>query len=260
MELAIGGYSLWIEHFILIWLRVTGIFIMSPIFGRKNEPNIHKIGFSFALTYILTNTMLFENNIGYTGMFEYVFACIKELVLGLTLGYLITLFFSAALIAGELMDRQVGFGMANIFDINLNIQVPLMGNFFNFLILLVFFSLNGHHTIIAFLSNSFEIIYPGQVFLNAEIGIVIIKAFLYIFAVAIQLAIPLIAAALVLEAALGIIIRTVPQMNIFIIGIPLRVAVGLVVIFLIIPAYLKCFGGMFDKMFFYINDAFRVFI
>ena len=260
MELAIGGYSLWIEHFILIWLRVTGIFIMSPIFGRKNEPNIHKIGFSFALTYILTNTMLFENNIGYTGMFEYVFACIKELVLGLTLGYLITLFFSAALIAGELMDRQVGIGMANIFDINLNIQVPLMGNFFNFLILLVFFSLNGHHTIIAFLSNSFEIIYPGQVFLNAEIGIVIIKAFLYIFAVAIQLAIPLIAAALDLEAALGIIIRTVPQMNIFIIGIPLRVAVGLVVIFLIIPAYLKCFGGMFDKMFFYINDAFRVFI
>lgn len=260
MQLSFRDYSVWVEYFLLIWLRVTGLFIMSPVFGRRNQPNIHKIGFSFVLTYILTNMMLFEDYPRYTGMFEYTFACIKELLLGISIGYITTVFFSLAITAGKIMDNQIGFGLADVFDVNINSQMPLLGNFFNFLILLMFFALDGHQVLIKFLFNSFNIIPPGQAVINTNIGIMIINAFVYTFTLAVQLSIPLIAAALILEAALGVLIRTVPQMNIFIVGIPLRIGVGLIVLFLVIPVYLKCFGNIFDKMFVYIDDVFKVLV
>jgi flagellar biosynthetic protein FliR len=249
MEQFLSGIYSKFPLFLLVFFRMTGLFILSPIFGRRNVPNQLKVGFSFLMAVILMETLSADYSVDIANLYGFIFLSIKELMVGLILGYVTTLFFSAFILVGQIMDVQIGFGMAQVFDPQYNSQVPLMGNLMNIMALLVFFSLDGHHTLIRILFETYGLIPPGTVMIQAPVYGRLVEIFITTFSMAVKLSIPLMAAALLTEAALGIMVRAVPQMNVFVVGIPLKIFITLAVLLLFIPMYVRLLGGTFDRMF-----------
>lgn len=249
MEQVLGSVTANIDYFVLILIRVGSLLMASPIFGRKALPNIIKIAFCVTITYAVFAASPAPSPVAYSGVIEYGLMCVKELLFGLVLGYVTTLFFSVVQTAGLLMDMQMGFGMVNVFDVNSNISVPVSGNFFNIILLMSFFGVNGHLHLIRILVASFGHIPVGQVALNPLMGLTAVEIFALAFVLAVNVALPLIASGLLGEVALGFIVRAVPQMNIFVVGIPLKIVLGLMMLMLILPVFVSFSDVLFERMF-----------
>ncbi|MBE5812347.1 MAG: flagellar type III secretion system protein FliR [Clostridiales bacterium] len=225
------GFSMaQLEAFLLIFIRMSGLFILSPIFGRRNLPAIFKIGFSFFLAIIFVNT----TEIPVINMTEnialYVLYIVKELIVGLVIGYATYVIMSAIYLAGQMIDMQVGFGSVNVLDATSNIQVPLTSNFYYMYIILIFLTLNGHFFIIRALFKSFELVPIDMLGFNINFVTEVIDIMQVMFEIAIRIAAPIIATIFVADVVLGILSRTIPQMNVFQLGMPLKVIIGLAVI------------------------------
>ena len=225
------GFSMaHLEAFLLIFIRMSGLFILSPIFGRKNLPAIFKIGFSFFLAIILINTI----EVPVINMSEsiplYVLYIVKELIVGLVIGYATYVVMSGIYLAGQLIDTQIGFGSVNVLDATSNIQVPLTSNFYYMYIILIFLTLNGHFFIIQALFRSFEIIPIDVMGFNINYVSEVVDIMQTMFEIGIRIAAPIIAAIFVADVVLGILSRTIPQMNVFQLGMPLKLIVGLAII------------------------------
>ncbi|OQA14256.1 MAG: Flagellar biosynthetic protein FliR [Firmicutes bacterium ADurb.Bin356] len=249
MERAVSAVASQLEYFILIFLRVSALIFSSPVFGRRNLPNQLKISLSLALAYIVLAATPGLRIFSYNSILEYALLCVKELLFGLVLGYVTTLFFAIAQVAGHVIDMQMGFGMVNVFDVQSNISVPVTGNFLYAIMMLVFFAVNGHQQLIYIVLKTFTNIPPGRVVLNAGLGITALEVFALSFAMALNIAMPIVASGLLGEAIMGVIVRTTPQMNVFVVGIPLKVLLGLAALLLILPIYVAFTGEVFTRMF-----------
>jgi len=242
-----------LDLFILMFVRITALIVSSPIFGRKTIPNIMKIGLCLFIAYIVFAANPGKAVPAYSGAFEFGVLCVKEMLFGLVLGYATTLFFSIVQTAGASMDMQIGFGMVNIFDVQNNISVPVTGNLLNIAMLVTFFGVGGHVKLVYIIGSTFSRIQPGAVTLNPEIGLVALDVFILSFVLSVNVAMPLIAAGLLSEVALGFIIRAVPQVNVFVVGIPLKILLGFLVLLLVVPVFVNFTGVIFDRMFESIN-------
>jgi flagellar biosynthetic protein FliR len=248
MEQFLGSIYARFPTFLLAGLRVMGLFIMSPVFGRRNIPAATRIGFALLLTYILIPMLPADTQYELLNPYVYTLKCLQEILLGLAMGYLTTLFFSVALTAGEYIDTQIGMGMANILDPYSNSQVPLVGNFLNVMGLLLFFAVDGHHMLIRLLASTFIKIPPGQITVQPALGMMAAEYFATTFVMAIQIALPVIAVSLMTETAFAIIMRTVPQLNFFAVGIPLKAVLGILILIVILPVYRFFMENAFEHM------------
>lgn len=245
----LGSINQNLDLFILMFVRVSALIISSPIFGRKTIPNILKIGLCLFITYIVFAAYSPKTPPQYSGVAEFAMLIIKELLFGLVVGYVTTLFFSLVQTSGAVMDMQMGFGMVNVFDVQSNISVPVTGNLFNIVLLITFFGVNGHLKLIYLLKSTFTQIPVGTTTLNPALGLAALDVFILAFVLAVNVAMPLIAAGLLGEIALGFIVRAVPQMNVFVVGIPLKIILGFMVLMLILPIFVNFTGVIFDRMF-----------
>jgi flagellar biosynthetic protein FliR len=247
----------WALQFALILIRMAGLFLLSPIWGRANVPGSLKIGLALALTFILINFYppgampLSDTVVGY------VLLCTGELLVGLILGFVTTLFFSIAFTAGQIIDMQTGFGMVQVYDVQQNIQIPIAGNLLNLVILLCFMLAGGHLRLIEILAHTFEVLPIGHIVLDQRLPLVMLDGFARTFGLAVQVAMPVIAAGLLAEISLGVIVRTAPQMNVFVIGIPLKTLIGLLMLCFIVPVFVNLTNPLFDEMFAYVDKAFE---
>lgn len=241
--------------FLLVFVRVSGIFIMAPIFGSKNIPVHVKAGVAFTLSMILF-PLIFQSDIHLPEkLFPYVSLLISELFVGWVIGFVCSLVFSAVQMAGQVLDTQVGFGMVNIMDPQSGQQVPLIGNFKYILALLVFLISNGHHLLLAALFNSFQMIpVTGVVFHGALTGLIVDMVW-GIFSIALKISFPVLISLLLTDIALGILARTMPQMNIFVVGMPVKIIVGIFILSLTVPFYILFLEVAFNGMF---NDIYRI--
>ena len=222
---------------------------MSPIFSKRNIPVHIKIGFSFFTSCIVLGYESAVDCIVINDFMHLAYFTIKELLIGFTMGYVTTLMFSAILTAGQIMDTQIGFGIVNVIDPQNNIQIPLLGNFNNILALIIFFIIDGHHTLIELLIQSFDAIPLGKVLITPETSMQILNMFIKSFALSFKLALPIVGATLLTDVALGVMVRIIPQMNVFVLGIPVKILVGLIGLFLFIPTYISFLNGAFSDMF-----------
>lgn len=249
------------QLFILILVRITGLFVISPIFGRNNLPAMAKIGLSVMIALILlplkadTFYLSIDN---YRGL---MFWSLSEFLIGIIIGYIAFAYFTSLYLAGTIIDIQMGFGMVNIMDPQTNAQMPLMGGFYNILITLLFLNINGHHRLIESLVYSYEVLPIGfNLFVNTNIINYITKTFVEIFVLAFQLSAPILVAVFLGNVILGILARTMPQMNIFIVGLPFKIIIGIVIILItlqLLPYYSE---NLFDKMFSAIYELMQLFI
>lgn len=241
-------------YLLLLFLRVTGLFALSPVLGRSNVPAMAKIGLSVLLSYIflMAYPVSAAPPIASDSLVTYILLCVKELLIGLVMGYMTTLFFDVAVMAGSIMDVQIGFGMSQIFDPGMQTTVSLVGDFLNYGLLLYFLVVGGHLTLIRILYFSFQTIPVGQVVLAPAIADTCIKAFGMAVSMAVSLALPIMAAEVILEVVMGIMIRSVPQLNVFVVGLSVKILVGLLALALMIPFFAsygdKIFEGLYGAI------------
>lgn len=246
-----------IEVFLLIFIRMTGLFVIAPIFSRANVPTYLKIGFSFMLALILINTISIQNII-IGNIYEFAALVLREFIVGITLGYVSYTIFTAIYVAGELIDMQIGFGVVNVIDPVSNIQVSISSTFYFVLCMLIFLLCNGHHVLIRAIFNSYDYIPLGQAVFGAGLQSRVLAVFGGVFLIAFKIAAPILTAILITDVALGVISKTVPQLNVFVVGMPLKILLGLAVLVLTMPLFVSIvetlIRGMDSEMLNFLKD------
>ncbi|WP_094547404.1 flagellar biosynthetic protein FliR [Petroclostridium xylanilyticum] len=227
----------YIEIFLLVMVRVTSLFIISPIFGRKNMPNLMKIGFGLMIALIITPTLDLTVTSENKHILQYLLLVFNEFIVGLILGFISYMAFSALYIAGQIIDMQIGFGMVNVFDPQSNIQIPVIANFYFIIAMLMFLSIDGHHMIISSIFYSYKVLPIGTAAISSILVSDVVRIFGDMFIIGFKIAGPVIAAIFITDVALGILARTVPQMNVFIVGMPLKIVIGMVTLALVIAVF-----------------------
>ena len=232
------------EIFLLVFVRVSGIFLISPFFSAQNIPNTIKIGFSFILSILISVSA----DISYAPEeFAFVATIAKELIVGLIIGFIAYMFFTVFYIMGQLIDMEIGFGMVNVMDPQHKVQVPLMGNFYYILAFLILFSMNGHHIIINAIVDSYKFIPIGKFTFREDTAFSLIDILSKTFATGFKLAMPIIAIVFLIDLLLGILARTIPQMNVFVVGIPLKILIGLLIVSISMPIFYSISTGIFNE-------------
>ena len=248
------------DYFILLLLRVGGLVFASPIFGRINVPTLAKIGLIAAIAYLFFTIFPQTAAIEYTTLVGFVLICAGELLLGIALAFVTNVFFSVtAFTAGQLIDMQIGFGIVNVYDIQNNTQVPMMGNILNLMLLLLFFTVDGHLRLIDMICLTVESMPVGTLAVSANMGLMALEIFAKAFMLGVMMALPIIASGLTLEIAFGVIMRAVPQIHMFVVGVPLKMLVGLAVFSITLPVFGGFSNRIFTEMFSGVENMFATF-
>jgi flagellar biosynthetic protein FliR len=256
MELFVQGFPI----FLLIFCRITSFFVVAPVFSSRNVPIPFKIGFSFFIALLVFMTYGLKQSIVPDA--GYILAVIREILAGLLLGYTAYLFFSVVQTAGAFIDLQMGFGMANVIDPMTGASAPLIGNMKFMIATLIFLSINGHHYLLMALLRSYEWI-PlsnslfGRIY-GGSISDFLVRTFADTFMLALQMSAPLVAAMFLTDVALGFLAKTAPQYNVFVIGMPLKILVGLILLIVMMPGMAGLFSHLFSQMFDALEKLFAI--
>ncbi|HWR43152.1 flagellar biosynthetic protein FliR [Sporomusa sp.] len=239
--------------FLLIFARISGIFSSAPIFGARNVPLTVKAGLSLIISYILLPLLIRPDFISPDALLPYVVLVIGEFLLGLILGFACSFIFYGIQMAGSLLDTQIGFGIVNVLDPQFGQQVPLVGNFKYILALLVFLASNGHHLFLSAVFHSFKLIPVTLGVFRPDMANIAVDMVTGIFIIALKISLPVLVSLLLTDVALGILARTMPQMNIFVVGVPGKIIVGIFVLSLALPFYIGflevVFNGTFHEIY-----------
>lgn len=242
-----------VGFFLLIFVRISGIFMMMPIFSSHNIPGRVKAAFALIITYILFPLVFNSTAVIPEHFLPFLFLVAGELIVGLILGFVSSLIFTAIQMAGQILDMQIGFGIVNMIDPMSGQQAPLIGNFKYILALMTFLGTNGHHVLLSALFASFKLIPVTGVFVNVAVTKFIVDMIGGLFILALKISLPVIVSLLLTDMALGILARTMPQMNIFVVGVPGKIIIGIFVLSMALPFYIffleMAFDGMYKNIF-----------
>ncbi|MGN1135069.1 MAG: flagellar biosynthetic protein FliR [Oscillospiraceae bacterium] len=229
-------YDLLFDNFetnLLVFSRVLGIFAFNPILSRRNIPQIAKVVCCIFIAMIVI--MVRQPEPVDTGevIGVYLAMLLREGFIGVVLGFITDMFFYSVQMSGEIMDMQAGLGMAKVFDPGTNMQMSIMGSFISFMMYLYFFVTNAHMTYIELFVKSFDLIPLGFGGLNLDLGMTIVEYFSVVLTLVLKLAMPLIVSQTILQFCVGILMKSVPQIQIMVVNIQMKVGFGFLILFLI---------------------------
>lgn len=239
---------LYLEGFFLVFIRTTAFLVAAPFFYIRSVPTYTKVGLGLVLALLLYPVLDLGQAVPEAGSAVYLLTVIQETLVGLTLGFVATLVFSAIRMGGELIDLHMGFAMASLFDPLSGVRTTLIGEFLYIVAMLLFLALNGHHTLLLLLSRSYQAIPPAGVVFEPQLAGDIAKIFSLAFTLGFKLAAPIITVMFISDIALSLVSRTVPQLNVFILGFPLKVAFGTLALLVFLPFFANLVGGVFTEM------------
>jgi flagellar biosynthetic protein FliR len=233
-----------IDIFLLVLTRMTGLFVVAPIFGKRNIPAYFKVALAFFMAIILVNTQNPGLTEKYSNLWGFGFLIAKELLVGITIGYVSYIIFTSIYVAGQLIDMQIGFGMVNVLDPLSNIQIPVTANFYYIISMMLFLLGNGHHILINALFDSFKIVPLGTAVFSDALMSDVLRIFGSIFSIGFRISAPVLATILVTDIALGIMAKAVPQLNVFVVGMPMKIIIGLLVMVLTFTTFVAIIEGL----------------
>ncbi|WP_416196364.1 flagellar biosynthetic protein FliR [Selenomonas sp.] len=236
--------------FLLMLTRCSGIFMIAPFFGSLNIPVTIRAAAAFAFTLVLFPVV---DGLGTVAappsVWAFAGSVLAELFIGWLIGFVAYVCFSAIHMAGKVMDMQVGFAVVNVMDPTSGQQIPLIGSLLYNLGIIVFLVTNGHHVIITALAESFRMVPLAAMQPNLSLTMLLVDFTNGIFVTGMKIAMPVTFAILLVNVALGILARTMPQMNIFVVGIPLQLMVGVGVLSMLLPFYVMFLDVLFNEMY-----------
>lgn len=237
--------------FLLLMLRASGVFMIAPIFAHRNIPTAAKIGLTILLAILMMPAVEGSVLPMATSLAGLVGVILRELMVGFLIGFLFLLILKAAEAAGSMIGFQVGLIIASAYDPNSNDQVSIIGQFWVVIATLIFMAINGHHLVLQAFSDSYQLIPVGQMVVNGTTAELMIKYTAYVFALALKIAAPITVTLFLTDVALGTVAKVMPQMNIFVVGFPVKIAMGLLVLGFSLPV----FSYVLEKTTNYFNHA-----
>ncbi|MFC7392564.1 flagellar biosynthetic protein FliR [Scopulibacillus cellulosilyticus] len=236
--------------YLLVLVRLASFFVTMPIFSYRTIPGRVKIGLAAILALIVTATLMRETPPLSINAY-YLLLIIKEAIVGLSIGFVAGLLIYAVQMAGYFIDVQMGLAIANTINPENGVTSPLTGQFLNVLALLLMLALDGHLMLIKGILDSFRLIKVNDLSIHLMQGSTahfIVNVFLKMVGISFQMAMPIIACLFLVDVALGIVARTVPQVNVFIVGLPMKIIVGFVLLLLIFPVFFTLVHTIFELM------------
>jgi len=256
MEVTFSNVLDWILYLLLIFIRVLSTFALSPIFGR-GMPAIAKIILSLCISYIVLIVIPPSQPVAYDHFIEFAMDLIKEGILGLIFSYVILMFTYAVHTAGQIIDLQLGFSFAQVYNPVTGAQNALTGTFLNILLILLFFVTDSHLLLFRILYDTFTVVPPGQVVFNTDIVKLMVTGFLMAFTIGVKIAMPVLVVSLITEVLLGVVMRAVPNVNFFVIGFPVKIFIGFFIMIAAIPVMARMSDTIFENMFMLIQKLFE---
>ena len=216
--------------FELVLMRVTGFIAANPLFGRNNYPNMVKAGFIMVLS-VFVWSMADTAVTPPATLIELVVRLLLEFGVGITLAFVMRVFFTVVQVGGEVLDAQMGLNMAQVYDASSQINMTVTASLLNVLMVLTFFAENGHYTLLRIFLSSGAVAPYGTATLGQAVASGVAEVFFSCMVLSLKLAFPILAAELLGELGMGILMKAIPQINAFVINIELKVIIGLLLLF-----------------------------
>ncbi|WP_300414390.1 flagellar biosynthetic protein FliR [uncultured Oscillibacter sp.] len=218
--------------FLLITARMSGLVLFNPLLSRQNFPGMFRAGFVLllsAFTYSVTGGRAEPPG----GVLPLAGALLLEMGLGFVLGMVVHFFFYIPQMAGLAIDTQMGMTMNQIYDSGSQSNMSVTGTLLNTLMILLFFAGNGHHTLLRIMITSGEIVGYGGVSIGNDIPNLALELFIECTVLAVKLCMPILAAELIGQLGMGVLMKVIPQINVFSINIELKVIIGLALLLML---------------------------
>ena len=211
-----------------------------PLFGSKNIPVLLKGGLLLSVSIVLFPILKLDHIPFITEVIPFCLEVIGEIILGVAIGLSVRLLFAGIQLAGQLAGFQMGLAIVNVMDPQTSVQVPILAQFNNMIAMLVFLAINAHHWFLRAIVESFRIVPPFEFRFSYSLMEQLMILGSNMFIIAVKIGAPIMATMLITSVALGLVARTVPQMHIFIVAMPLKILIGLLLLSLTVP-YLSSF-------------------
>ncbi|MCY6483696.1 fused FliR family export protein/FlhB family type III secretion system protein [Clostridium aestuarii] len=250
--------TVYFTAFILVFLRISAFFMVVPVFFPKGTPKIIKGILPASIAFMLLPGIDYSSVNLINSNFQLMVFGITEITTGLTLGFITTLCFYCIRYAGSMMDMQVGFAMLSMFDPSANSNVTLIERILYWLSLIIFLIIDGHHMLIKTLVETFDVIHIGKFILSQKSAMHVIEVFIKYFELGLRIAIPIVLIIILTDLTMGLVARTVPQLNVMILGMPVKILLGLTVVSLSLPMFCKIIISGFDNIPYTIRQIYKM--
>ena len=233
--------------FILVLVRVSGIIATAPVFGSSNIPPQIKVVLSLMLALILYPFIplitVYPDRPDH-----YIMLIASEMLIGLVLGIIARFLFGAVEFAGTVIGFQMGLGMAMVFDPQSQEQISIVGKFENITATLIFLAMDGHLIVLQALVRSYSVLPPGGASISRPLVENLTELSASVFVIGLQIGAPLIVALFLANAVVGLLARSVPQIQVFVVGFPLTLMLGFLFLFFGMPFFAQAVHQMFEKL------------
>ena len=218
-----------LEYYLLIFARVAGVVSVAPINGTRGVPRRVRVGLGLCIAIIVASVVEYQP-LNYTTIIGFTALLIKELVLGLSVGLASTLCMTIINLSGMFIDREIGLTMVTAFDPTTNASTTISADFYNYMVLVIMLCSNMHYFVISAICDSFQVIPVGGSVYNGDAMYQVIMTFMQeYFVIAFRIALPIFISIVLCNVILGVLAKIAPQMNMFSIGIELKLLLGLMV-------------------------------
>jgi len=234
---------------LLVMVRMLAFFLLVPVLAGATTPVMVRVMLAFAVSYMVFMTGAI-GEITYTpNMIGYFELVMTEFVAGILMGFMVYMAFAIIFFVGQIIDYQIGFMMASLFDPISQIQVPVVGNLLYFVMMALFVVSGGLAELIAAVMLSYGMAPIGEIFIleNNVLLLYCLSVFLSYFLIALQFALPVTGSILIVDVMLGILVKAVPQMNIFVVGMPLKTCLGLTILWFITPIFATYYYVVYEQ-------------
>lgn len=238
--------TLWVTQYIWPFIRIAAFVGVVPIFGTRNVPARVKIILAFALA-IMVVPILPKFQAGDPLSLAGMLITLQQLLIGILLGFIVSIVFSALIIGGQSVAQLMGLGFASMMDPQNGVSVPVVGQFYTVLATIIFLIMNGHLILVNTLVGSFKTMpIGGHILLNDKFWQVVLWS-KWMFIAALVIALPAITALLLVNVAFGVMTRASPQLNIFAVGFPITILLGFIAMLVSLPYFVPKIQDIFDQ-------------
>lgn len=234
-----------IAVFGLILARVGGLLIAAPVFGARQVPIQSKIGLAVLLSLIFTPLQTARAEAVPAGAIAFGILAGRELLIGLAVGFAVSLIFTGIQVGSHLVGIQMGFGLGGVLNPHNESSSGVVDGFYAVLATVIFLTANGHHAVLAALARTFELAPVAGPGIPAVNPVQVMTLLQSVLVVALRIALPAIAALLLADVGLGVVGRAAPQMQVMTEGIPVKIAVGLILLAVSTPASAMLMDAVF---------------
>lgn len=245
------------QVFLLIMMRMSAMIAVAPFFSSDVIPFRIKALLAFMVTLVIFPMITAKGYRIPGDMGGYFLMVMREVAIGLFIGFLVSVIFASFQLAGQYFAVQIGFGINEVLDPVAQVSVPLVGQYKNLIGLLVLLAMNGHHMMIQGVYRSYELaplLSVDKAYMSAMLKSVV-HVFSGMFVVALKISLPVIAIVFLVTVSLGVLAKVAPQMNIMMLGFPFKIAVSFVVMFVTAPLVVKIMWVSLERVFAFISKV-----